>query len=200
MKNLKTYKQLFENRISIKNMITKFKIFESDKLYSEEDMNKIYNSYLNFSKYNKFQRSGELIDMINQNPDFFNEPQKRNINKNPLIFWAIYMDDIKIVKEIIKNTPNIFSLTNSNGEIPLFWAFDDASYEMIKLFINDSDWSHENDKKEDFIDYMNNWSDRYMMTDEDAVYYNELKDIIIKDYPEKYQDYLRNKKAKEFNL
>jgi hypothetical protein len=109
------------------------------------------------------------------------------------------MDDIKIVKVIIKNTPNIFSLTNSNGDIPLFWAFDE-SYNMIKLFINDSDWSHENHKNEDFIDYMNNWSDRYMMNDEDADYYNELIDKILKENSEKYREYLRNKKTKEFNL
>ena len=75
--------------------------------------------------------------------------------------------------------PNI---PNGNGNTALILARD---IDMIKFLIdNDADWNMINNNGKDFVDLLN----------------NDEKEIIKKEYPEKYQEYLKKKQMIKFNI
>jgi len=93
-----------------------------------------------------------------------------------------------IVKDLLDlgADPNI---QNGYGNTSLMLAKDT---DMIKLLIdNNADWNITNNDGEDFVDLLDPHIDPWS---------GNTENWLSKEYPEKYQDYLRKKKANEFNL
>ena len=111
-----------------------------------------------------------------------NPNQPSIVNLYPL-FSAVDFENIKIVKLLIEYgaNPNIRSF---NLETPLLLSFKKSYIHIIEYLLPITDWTIVNKKGYDIFDYMD---DNY-------------KKKIIKEYPEKYEKYLREKEMKKFNI
>ena len=162
MKNLKTYKQLFEN-------------LNKDYIYLSHDFN---------SDPNYDPDTEVFIDFIkDKNPNIIDS------NKEPLVFHIyynnyLYKSEIKdIIKIMIKNGLDV----NVKYETTLLYEIandQQIDYELMYILIDaGADWTIEFNG-DTFLDVM----------------YNNEREKVIEKYPEKYERYLKNRKAKEFNL
>jgi ankyrin repeat protein len=92
------------------------------------------------------------------------------------IFRAIQYEKIDIIKELL-SSPNfdIDEIKNNYGISPILAAGKIDNYEIAKLLIDaGADWNYFDSEDRGFLDYMLDNSER-----------------IIKEYPEKYEEYLK---------
>ena len=179
------------------------KLYEEHNYISKEESLNLKTAYTSESKFDKFKQKDKLKDAIKSYPEIFKPTKTENI-----LMWAIYKDDLDIIKFIFDNDVNNYFDINyqeaKNGNTLLFWAFDDASFETISYLIdNGADWEILNNHNQDFIDFMDDYQRRFSVIDP-VDYYDLLKQDIIDAYPEKYEKalktILKRKKIKKFNL
>lgn len=103
---------------------------------------------------------------------YFKKPEDFEWN----IFRAIQYEKIDIVKEILSDSNfNINKIADKYDLSPLMFAGKVDNYEIAKLLIDaDADWNYFDYNDRGFLDYMLDNSKR-----------------IIKEYPEKYEEYLK---------
>jgi len=168
-----------------------FTIHKDDDL-SKDDIYKAINDCQDVDVYSmkKIKDYTALQFAINRDDiDMVEHLLKNGANPNipstsyifPLIS-AVEFENFKIVKLLINYgaNPNIRNDLNT----PLIVSFKKTNILIIKYLLPISDWSITNKEGKDIFDYMD----------------NDYKKTIIKQYSEKYQEYLRQKKANEFNL
>jgi len=86
-----------------------------------------------------------------------------------------------IVKDLLAlgANPNV---QNHNGSTPLMMS---RNFDIMKMLIDaGADWNIQNNTGKDFLDFLNDYE----------------KEYIIKKYPEKYKEYLKNKQVKKFKI
>lgn len=97
---------------------------------------------------------------------------------------AAYYDRLDHAKKLLKEGANI-NYPDGNGNTPLMIAAQSNNFNMIQFFIESgANWNINNIDDKDFIDQLD---DQYL-------------EIVIENYPDKYENYLDWKNAKKYNL
>lgn len=125
--------------------------------------------------------------------------KENGVDDNYLLFTLenISRIDYNIIRLLIENGANV-NAKNSESDTPLilisYWSskpeyikehIKNISLKIIQLMIDaGANWNDVDDIGNDFLYYLK----------------NEMKEKVINLYPEKYQDYLKMKKANEFNI
>ena len=188
-------------------MITKFNLYtensnnnnkeEIDSFFKnlnlktdDEFISFIDNHEIDYSKGTSDYYKTYIFNIVGD-PNLFDIVNHFNSTINIDVWLKYILDDG--AKDYINETnrnESALILTAFNASRQTFNDIDENIYfKCVKILIDyDADWISE--KRNDFLYYLS------------TVYYGNttLKDIIIKDYPEKYKRYLMKKKAKEFNL
>lgn len=101
------------------------------------------------------------------------------------LFIAITKEDIKRVKYLLRLGTDI-NIQDMEGRTPLFYAAHHDFMNIVDVLIKSgADWNIKNNKGYDFT---------YLLTD-------KQKELIIKKYPEEYDEYLLKKEAtSKYNL
>jgi ankyrin repeat protein len=105
-------------------------------------------------------------------------------NFTPLTY-AVYHERIEILKKLIKFGANV-NYPNSNGETPLMVAATENNLDMLRILTdNGADWNKRDISGNDFFD---------------CLFDAEYEQILIEEYPKKYEDYIIKKDARKYNL
>jgi len=137
---------------------------------------------------NKVLNEGGFISIRNQYGHwleakyFFKKPEVFSWD----IFSAIQYENIEAVSEILREDNAIIYTHNiQSHSSPLICAGYSNNYDIIKLLVDaGSDWTAKNDQNNDFMHYIS----------------DDIKEKLIQDYPEKYENYLTEKEAEKYNL
>ena len=170
--------------------------FENHKYFTDNECHKMYLTYLNTNDFDDYET---LIAMIKNKPYIFDNYPNNYPNNNPIIMWATYKDDFDIVKTLYESGVDI-DKKNKAGDNALFWAFDDASFKLIKYIINISRCDNINNNGENFIEYMNNVDNRFIETKRHKKLKKKIINYLIEEQPLKYKNILKTKKIKKFNI
>jgi ankyrin repeat protein len=101
----------------------------------------------------------------------------------PLMLSSGY-GHLKIVKVLIEKGADV-NCRNNYGNTPLMESSYQGHLEIVKVLIeNGVDWNIKNNENKDFVDYLS----------------DSNKNIIIREYPEEYKEYLFKKKVEKYNL
>ena len=163
-------------------MITKFEIFEN---VSDEDIvnvkTKLMDSIVfgNEKIFNicikSFYKPGIPIDFTDE------------YDRTPLVM-AAYYDREEMLKKLLKLGADPNYQCEDSGETALMIAAEANLLNIITLLIESgADWnikSNTENRDRDFVYYLS----------------NDIKEIIIEQYPEKYKDYLMKNDADKYNL
>jgi len=156
------------------------KLFESKRDVVENQLMKIiifeekgFDSYL-YKNFYKDKSFGNLYTINFVNDDNF----------TPLTA-AVYYERTEILEKLIKFGANV-NYTNENGETPLMVAATENNLDMLRILTdNGADWNKRNISGNDFFD---------------CLFDAEYEQILIEEYPKKYEDYIIKKDAKKYNL
>jgi ankyrin repeat protein len=108
---------------------------------------------------------------------------KTNIGWTPLMYSS-YNGHLEIVKVLIENGAEI-NCKNNYGGTPLLWSSSNSHLEIVKLLIeNGADWNIKNKDKKDFMYYLS----------------DKNKEMMTREYPEEYKEYLFKKDVEKYNL
>ena len=113
---------------------------------------------------------------------FFKKPENFNWD----IFSAIQYEKIDIVSDMLKTDNDIiYTKIPASHATPLIYAGYSNNYDIIKLLVNaGSDWTAENDQENDFIYYIS----------------DDIKEKLIHEYIDEYENYLTKKDSDKYNL
>jgi ankyrin repeat protein len=99
------------------------------------------------------------------------------------LMWSSYKSHLKIVKTLIENGAEV-NCKNKNGDTPLIFSSRYGRLEIVKILIeNGADWNIKN-KDKDFMDFLS----------------DKEKEMMIREYPEEYKEYLFKKDVEKYNL
>ena len=112
------------------------------------------------------------------------------ISNDDIIMLYSFLDE-----RIEKNQIEYGILTFS--ENIYLYNFPEKEYEKIKPLIEISDWSYKDSTNDDFLDVLDDYYESYSFNDHNIL---NWKERIIKDFPKKYQEYLKKKEMKRFNI
>jgi ankyrin repeat protein len=108
---------------------------------------------------------------------------KDNDGWTPLM-WSSQYGYLEILKVLIENGADV-NCRNYFGNTPLIRATYYNHLKVVKILIeNNADWNIKNKDDKDFMYYL----------------YKENKEIIIREYPEEYKEYLFKKDVEKYNL
>lgn len=130
------------------------------------------------------------IDLVREAINKGANPNKLDDYKNHLIFVAIFNANMEILKELISAGADL-NCQNVEGDTPLIvsakniFVYNRAPLIIQELINAGADWNIKNNKGEYFFDNINK---------------GDVRERLIEEYPEKYKEYLFNKKLDKFNL
>ena len=103
---------------------------------------------------------------------------------NKKLFNYSEIGDLNGVKDCIENGADV-NYKSKCGENALILSSYNGYLEIVKILIeNGADWNIKSKYNKDFVDYLS----------------NENKEIIIREYPEQYKEYLFKKEVEKYNL
>lgn len=123
----------------------------------------------------------KILDLLKQGADI----NCKNDYEWSLLMVAILYDRKEITKKLIELGADI-NMTQYDGKTPLIIASEINRFDAIQLLIeNDADWNIKDAEDMDFLDHIS----------------DEYRKYVIEDYPDKYENYLMRKEAKDkYNL
>jgi ankyrin repeat protein len=131
-----------------------------------------------WSSYNGYL---EIVKVLIENDADVN--CKDNFDNTPLTLSSI-KGHLEIVKVLIENGVDV-NCKNDGGWTPLIGASYYGHLQIVKCLIeNGADWNMKDKDKKDFMDYLS----------------EENKEIITREYPEEYKEYLFKKDVEKYNL
>jgi ankyrin repeat protein len=108
----------------------------------------------------------------------------RNNDGNTPLMWSSYYGHLEIVKVLIENGGNV-NYKDKIGCTPLTLSSKEGHLKIVKVLIeNGVDWNIKNTFNRDFMDYLS----------------KKNKEIIIREYPEQYKEYIFKKDVEKYNL
>jgi ankyrin repeat protein len=108
----------------------------------------------------------------------------RNNDGNTPLMWSSYYGHLEIVKVLIENGADM-NCKDNDGNTLLIWSSYKDHLKIVKTLIeNGADWNIKNKFKKDFM---------YFLSEEN-------KEIITREYPEEYKEYLFKKEVEIYNL
>jgi ankyrin repeat protein len=156
-------------------MIKTFKIFNENKKYSytitELNYTITHNDYSNF------------IDILNHLSENINTIDGPDQEWTPLLY-AVHNNRLTMVKQLIKYGADV-NHKSKMGNTGLTLAISFQYNKIIDLLLPITKWATVNTDNEDLFDYIRN---------------DEQKQKIIKKYPNKYKEYLIDKKGQKYNI
>jgi ankyrin repeat protein len=106
-----------------------------------------------------------------------------NSGGTPLI-WSSENGHLEIVKVLIENSGNV-NCKDYYGWTPLMYSSYNNHLDIVKVLIEHGvNWNIKDDKNNDFMNFLS----------------EENKEIITREYPEQYKEYLFKKDVKKYNL
>jgi ankyrin repeat protein len=131
--------------------------------------------------YSSKENHLEIVKMLIENGADVN--CKNNYGWTPLI-WSSYFSYLEIVKTLIENGVDVNCKTNG-GWTPLMFSSSNGHLEIVKCLIeNGVDWNIKNKDNKDFMYYLS----------------DKEKEMMIREYPEQYKEYLFKKEVEKYNL
>ena len=129
----------------------------------------------------RFNNDIKILDLLDQGADI----DYKNENEWSALMVAILYDRKEIAKKLIELGADI-NTTQSDGKTPLIICCELNRFDMIQTLIeNGADWNIKDDEDMDFLDHIS----------------DEYRKYVIEDYPDKYENYLIRKEAKDkYNL
>jgi ankyrin repeat protein len=108
----------------------------------------------------------------------------KDIGGSTPLIWSSYDGHFGIVKVLIENGADVNCKSNG-GYTPLMFSSTRGYLEIVKVLIeNGTDWNIKNKYNRDFMDFLS----------------KENKEIITREYPEQYKEYLFKKEVEKYNL
>jgi ankyrin repeat protein len=170
----------------MKNYIHNYKRFTEEHILNENIFDKIFNKGGNKEWDQKllyYSKNGDLNGVkkciendadINCKSDYGNTP----------LMWSSLNGYLEIVKVLIENGADV-NYTDQYGWTPLMCSSLNGHLEIVKVLIeNGVDWNIKNDENKDFVDHLS----------------DSNKNIIIREYPEEYKEYLFKKDVEKHNF
>jgi len=227
MKKLKTYKQLFENTynfeffiaienrdldrikeivekkdfdINIQNMYENNGLLcliglKNDKDIDYDIAKYLINNGIDINLESKTSHENLLMTAIskrkNKIVELLLEEDDINVDNfgiyNAIYYASWFNLDIKLAEKIIKKGCDI-NISSYHDITPLMKASLNEDMDMIKMLIDyDADWNLVDNEGDTFLDIL------HLMSNDK---YKKIKSL----YPEKYKEYVKNKKVGDFNL
>jgi ankyrin repeat protein len=172
----------------MKNMIYNYKRFTEEYILNENIFDKIFNKNKDIDWNNKllnYSSNGNLKGVKKCLENGADVNCEDNDGWTPLISSS-NNGYLEIVKVLIENGADVNCKCKCKyGSTPLIWASRYDNLEIVKLLIeNGADWNMKDKDKKDFMNYLS----------------KKNKEIIIREYPEQYKEYLFKKDVEKYNL